>query len=91
MITIVHNVPERCFSVLLIVKRCSACSADYFSYEDKLPVLSDAAMRNIDVGSIANDYLLDTRKPQTQDNAAHVDVQAISISIQGTRKNAGPV
>jgi len=48
-------------------------------------VLSDAALRNIDVDSIANDYLLDTRQPQTQDNAAHVDAQAISISIQGTR------
>ena len=55
--------------------------------ENKLPgpVLSDVALRNIDVDSIANDYLLDTRQPQTQDNAAHVDAQAISISIQGTR------
>jgi hypothetical protein len=55
--------------------------------EKKLPgqVLSDAALRNIDVDSIANDYLLDTRQPQTRDNAAHVDAQAISISIQGTR------
>jgi hypothetical protein len=55
--------------------------------EDQLPgqVLSDAALRNtIDVDSIANDYLLDTRQPQTQDNAAQVDAQAISISIQGT-------
>ena len=34
---------------------------------------------------IPNDYLLDTRQPQTQDNAVHVDAQAISISIQGTR------
>jgi hypothetical protein len=42
-------------------------------------------LRNIDVDSIANDYLLDTRQPQTRDNAAHVDAQAISISIQGTR------
>jgi hypothetical protein len=55
--------------------------------EDQLPsqVLSDATLRNIDVDSIANDYLLDTRQPQTQENAAHVDAQAISISIQGTR------
>jgi hypothetical protein len=54
--------------------------------EDKLPgqVLSDAALRNIDVDSIANDCLLDTRQPQTQDNAAHVDAQAVSISIQET-------
>jgi hypothetical protein len=43
--------------------------------EDQLPgqVLSDAALRNIDVDSITNDYLLDTCQPQTQDNAAHVD------------------
>ena len=55
--------------------------------EDKLQgqVLSDAALRNIDVDNIANDCLLDTCQPQTQDNAAHVDAQAISISIQGTR------
>jgi hypothetical protein len=55
--------------------------------EDKLPgqVRSGSALRNIDVDSIANDYLLDTCQPQTQDNAAHVDAQAISISIQGTR------
>ena len=35
--------------------------------EDKLPgqVLSDSALRNIDVDSIANDYLLDARQPQT--------------------------
>jgi hypothetical protein len=39
----------------------------------------------VDVDSIANDSLLDTRQPQIQDNAAHVDVQAISISIQGAR------
>ena len=33
--------------------------------EDQLPgqVLPDAALRNIDVDSIANDYLLDTRQP----------------------------
>jgi hypothetical protein len=33
--------------------------------ENKLPgpVLSDVALRNIDVDSIANDYLLDTRQP----------------------------
>jgi hypothetical protein len=42
-------------------------------------------LRNIDVDSIANDYLPDNRQPLTQDNAAHVDAQAISISIQGTR------
>ena len=48
-------------------------------------VLLGAALRNIDVDSIANDYLLDTRQPQTQDNAVHVDAQAISISIQETR------
>jgi hypothetical protein len=55
--------------------------------ENKLPgqALSDAALRNIDVHSIANDYLLDTRQPQTRGNAAHVDAQAISICIQGTR------
>jgi len=55
--------------------------------EDKLQgqVLSNAALRNIDVDNIANDCLLDTRQPQTQDNAAHVDAQAISISIQGIR------
>jgi hypothetical protein len=55
--------------------------------EDKLQgqVLSDAALRNIDVDNIANDCLLDTRQPQNQDNAVHVDAQAISISIQGTR------
>ena len=35
--------------------------------------------------SIAEDYLLDPRQPQTSDNAAHVDAQAISICIQGTR------
>ena len=55
--------------------------------EDKLQgqVLSDAALRNIDVDNIANDCLLDTRQPQNQDNAVHVDAQAISISIKGTR------
>jgi hypothetical protein len=55
--------------------------------EDKLrgQVLSGAALRNINVDNMTNDYLLDTRQPQTQDNAAHVDAQAISISIQGTR------
>jgi hypothetical protein len=55
--------------------------------EDKLSgqVLSDAALQNINVDSTANDYLLDTRQPQTQDNAARVDAQAVSISIQGTR------
>jgi hypothetical protein len=42
-------------------------------------------LRNIDVDSIANDYLLDPRQHQTRNNAAHVDAQAISISIQGTR------
>jgi hypothetical protein len=36
------------------------------------------------VDSIAEDYLLDLRQPQTSDNAAHVDAQAISICIQGT-------
>ena len=57
--------------------------------DDQLPgqvhVLSDAALRNLDVDSLANDYLLETDQPQTRDNAAHVDAQAISISIQGTR------
>jgi hypothetical protein len=55
--------------------------------ENKLPgqVLPDTALRNIDVDSIVNGYLLDTRQPQTRDNAAHVDAQAITISIQGTR------
>ena len=55
--------------------------------DDKLPgqILFDAALRNIDVDSLANDYLLATGKSQTRDNAAHVDAQAISISIQGTR------
>ena len=56
--------------------------------DDKLPsgqVLSDAASRNIDMDSLANDYLLAADQPHTQDNAAHVDAQAISISIQGTR------
>jgi hypothetical protein len=37
------------------------------------------------VDSIANDYLLDTCQPQTLENAEHVDAQAISICIQGTR------
>ena len=42
--------------------------------EKKLPgeILSDAALRNIKVDSIAKDYLLDPRQPQTSDNAAHV-------------------
>ena len=56
--------------------------------EKMLPgqILSDAALRNIKVDSIADDYLLDPRQPQTSDNAAHVDAQAISIvCIQGTR------
>jgi hypothetical protein len=53
----------------------------------KLPgqILSDAALRNIKMDSIAEDYLLDPRQPQTSENAAHVDAQAISIRIQGTR------
>ena len=33
----------------------------------------------------SGNYLLDSRQPQTSDNAAHVDAQAISICIQGTR------
>ena len=55
--------------------------------EKKIPgqKLSDAALRNIKVDSIANDYLLDTCQPQTLENAEHVDAQAISICIQGTR------
>ena len=56
--------------------------------ENKLSgqVLSDAALRNINVDSIANDYLLDTRQPQTRDKAEHhVDAQAVSICIKGTR------
>jgi hypothetical protein len=56
--------------------------------EKKLPgqILSDAALRNIKVDSIAEDYLLDPRQPQTSDNAAHVVAQTISIlCIQGTR------
>jgi hypothetical protein len=48
-------------------------------------IISDAALRNIKVDSIAEDYLLDPHQPQTSDNAAHVDAQAISICIQGTR------
>ena len=48
-------------------------------------VLSDAALRNIDVDSLANAYLLATDQPQTRDNAAYVGAQAIIISIQGTR------
>ena len=53
----------------------------------KLPgeILSDAALRNIKVDSIAEDYLLDPRQPQTSENDEHVDAQAISICIQGTR------
>ena len=53
----------------------------------KIPgqVLSDAALRNIKVDSIAEDYLPDTCQPQTSENAEHVDAQAISICIQGTR------
>jgi hypothetical protein len=55
--------------------------------EKKIPgqILSDAALRNIKVDSITEDYLLDRRQPQTSVNAAHVDAQAISICIQGTR------
>jgi hypothetical protein len=57
---------------------------------NKLPggqVLSDAALWNIkNMDSIANDYLLDTRQPQTRDKAEHhVDAQAVSICIKGTR------
>ena len=45
------------------------------------------SLRNVKVDSPANanDYLLETGQPQTKDNAAHVDAQAISISIQRTR------
>ena len=41
--------------------------------EKKIPgqILSDAALRSIKVDSIAEDYLLDPRQPQTSDNAAH--------------------
>jgi len=55
--------------------------------EKKIPgqIISDAALRNIKVDSIAEDYLLNPRQPQTSDNAAHVDAQAISICIQGIR------
>jgi hypothetical protein len=39
--------------------------------EKKIPgqILSDAALRSIKVDSIAEDYLLDPRQPQTSDNA----------------------
>jgi hypothetical protein len=55
--------------------------------EKKLPgqILSDAALRNIKVDSIAEAYLLDPCQTQTYKNAEHVDAQAISICIQGTR------
>jgi hypothetical protein len=55
--------------------------------EKKIPgqVLSNAALWNIKVDSIANDYILNTYQPQTVENAEHVDAQAISICIQGTR------
>ena len=55
--------------------------------EKKIPgqILSDAALRDIKVDSIAEDYLLDPRQSQTSNNATHVDAQAISICIQGTR------
>jgi hypothetical protein len=48
-------------------------------------ILSDAALRNIKVDSIAEDCLLDPRQPQTSEIAVHVDAQAISICIQGTK------
>jgi hypothetical protein len=53
----------------------------------KIPgqVLSDAALQNIKVDSIANGYLLDTCQPQTLENTEDVDAQAISICIQGTK------
>ena len=35
--------------------------------------------------SIVNEYLLDTRQPQTLEKAEHVDAQAVSICIQGKR------
>jgi hypothetical protein len=55
--------------------------------KNKLPsqVLSDAELRNINVDSIADEYLVDTCQPQTRDKAEHVDAQAVSICIQGTR------
>jgi hypothetical protein len=55
--------------------------------ENKLSgqVLSDAALWNINVDGITNESLLDTRQPQTRDNAEHLDAEAISICIQGTR------
>ena len=51
--------------------------------DDQLPgqVLSDASLRNIDVDSLTNDYLLATDQPHTRDNAVQVDAQA----IQGSR------
>jgi hypothetical protein len=54
--------------------------------EKKIPgqVLSDAALRNIKVDSIAENYLLDPSQPQTSENVEHLDAQAISICIQGT-------
>ena len=54
--------------------------------ENKLPsqVLSDAALQNINVNSIANHYLLDTCQPQPRDKAEHVDAQAVSICYQAT-------
>ena len=54
-------------------------------YKTPYRELSDAAKRNIRVDHIANDYLLDTRRHQTLGKAEHVDAQAISICIQGTR------
>jgi hypothetical protein len=40
---------------------------------------------SLKVDSIAEDCLLDPHQPQTSNNAAHADAQAISICIQGTR------
>jgi hypothetical protein len=52
--------------------------------EKKIPdqILSDAALRNIKVDSIAEDYLLDPHQSQTSDKAAHVDAQAISTATR---------
>ena len=54
--------------------------------DDKLPgqILFDAALRNIRVDHIATAYL-ESGASQTRDNAAYIDAQAISITIQGTR------
>jgi hypothetical protein len=83
---IISNLTQRLGQNQSMTTKSTWVKAHQDEKKDTRPsILSDAALRNIKLDSIANDYLLDTCQPQTLENAEHVDAQAISICIQGTQ------